>query len=382
MRATASASLLTTRNAEAFADGTFAHVHVVERIPWPAHGSTPQPTPAALARRARGAVRRGARGVGRAGSVPLRARERSRRAHRLHERLGEAAQIALDARAAHATAGARSVGARRSRAHEVRSDVSTRHGLARGARADARSAPLCGRSWRANAASRTTSSSCKSPARCTRPRPGAREFRAIAGRVAHRYRTVVAASANDADLASELAAPHRLGVRIYERVGTWREALVRARAVVTPDGGAAHLAGMAGVPCVDLFRAGPRGRIRRAALAAVGRPVAHGDRQRGPRCDRGCRRRGPRDAARERAGARLSRALLIAAGGGLGDTLVASLCVAALRARYDGVDAVVLPGHVDALSHGAGVDRIYSFAQWTVRPRAHAARARVRRGAS
>jgi ADP-heptose:LPS heptosyltransferase len=59
----------------------------------------------------------------------------------------------------------------------------------------------------------------------------------------------------------------------------------------------------------------------------------------------------------------MSRALLIAAGGGLGDTLVASLCVAALRERYEAVDAVVLPSHVDALTHGSGVDEIFSSMQ-------------------
>jgi len=57
----------------------------------------------------------------------------------------------------------------------------------------------------------------------------------------------------------------------------------------------------------------------------------------------------------------VSRALLVAAGGGLGDTLIASLCVAALRERYDAVDAVTLPAHVDALTHGSGVGEIFSF---------------------
>ncbi|MBV9149607.1 MAG: hypothetical protein JO024_07065 [Candidatus Eremiobacteraeota bacterium] len=33
-------ALLTTRNADAFAHKTFEHVHVVERIPWPKHGYT------------------------------------------------------------------------------------------------------------------------------------------------------------------------------------------------------------------------------------------------------------------------------------------------------------------------------------------------------
>ncbi|GAC1443594.1 MAG: lipopolysaccharide heptosyltransferase II [Vulcanimicrobiaceae bacterium] len=56
----------------------------------------------------------------------------------------------------------------------------------------------------------------------------------------------------------------------------------------------------------------------------------------------------------------MSRALLVAAGGGLGDSLVASLCIDALRERYDAVDAVVQPTHVDAFVHGSGVDEIFS----------------------
>jgi len=54
------------------------------------------------------------------------------------------------------------------------------------------------------------------------------------------------------------------------------------------------------------------------------------------------------------------RALLIAAGGGLGDSLLASMCIAALRERYDAVDALTLPGHVDAFNHGSGVSEIFS----------------------
>jgi ADP-heptose:LPS heptosyltransferase len=33
-------ALLSTRNRYAFAERTFARVHVLERIPWPRHGST------------------------------------------------------------------------------------------------------------------------------------------------------------------------------------------------------------------------------------------------------------------------------------------------------------------------------------------------------
>lgn len=54
---------------------------------------------------------------------------------------------------------------------------------------------------------------------------------------------------------------------------------------------------------------------------------------------------------------------MIAAGGGFGDTLLASICVSALRSKYASVDAVVLPAHVDVFLHGTRVDRIFSAMQ-------------------
>ena len=45
------------------------------------------------------------------------------------------------------------------------------------------------------------------------------------------------------------------------------------------------------------------------------------------------------------------RALLVAAGGGIGDTLLAGVVARALRARFAAVDAVVLPAHADLASH-------------------------------
>ena len=51
------------------------------------------------------------------------------------------------------------------------------------------------------------------------------------------------------------------------------------------------------------------------------------------------------------------RALLVAAGGGIGDTLLAGVVARALRTRYEAVDAVVLPAHLDVASHVPDVDR-------------------------
>jgi len=55
------------------------------------------------------------------------------------------------------------------------------------------------------------------------------------------------------------------------------------------------------------------------------------------------------------------RALLVAAGGGIGDTLLAGVVARALRARYAAVDAVVLPEHVDIASHVPSIERVIPF---------------------
>lgn len=55
------------------------------------------------------------------------------------------------------------------------------------------------------------------------------------------------------------------------------------------------------------------------------------------------------------------RALLVAAGGGIGDTLLAGVVAHALRGRYAGVDALVLPGHRTVAEHDPAIDRVYAF---------------------
>ncbi|HEX3464062.1 MAG TPA: glycosyltransferase family 9 protein [Candidatus Elarobacter sp.] len=55
------------------------------------------------------------------------------------------------------------------------------------------------------------------------------------------------------------------------------------------------------------------------------------------------------------------RALLVAAGGGIGDTLLAGVVARALRTRYAAVDAVVLPAHVDLAAHVPSIERTIPF---------------------
>lgn len=52
------------------------------------------------------------------------------------------------------------------------------------------------------------------------------------------------------------------------------------------------------------------------------------------------------------------RALLVAAGGGIGDTLLAGVVARALRERYAAVDAVVLAAHADLAAHIPAIERV------------------------
>ena len=55
------------------------------------------------------------------------------------------------------------------------------------------------------------------------------------------------------------------------------------------------------------------------------------------------------------------RALLVAAGGGIGDTLLAGVVARALRSRFAAVDAVVLPAHADLAAHVPSIERVVPF---------------------
>lgn len=53
------------------------------------------------------------------------------------------------------------------------------------------------------------------------------------------------------------------------------------------------------------------------------------------------------------------KALLYAAGGGIGDSLVASVVARALHQRYDRVDALTLPGHRETLERVPDIDEVF-----------------------
>jgi ADP-heptose:LPS heptosyltransferase len=54
----------------------------------------------------------------------------------------------------------------------------------------------------------------------------------------------------------------------------------------------------------------------------------------------------------------MTRALLYCAGGGIGDSLVASVVARALHARFDRVDALTLPGHRETLERVPDIDDV------------------------
>jgi ADP-heptose:LPS heptosyltransferase len=58
---------------------------------------------------------------------------------------------------------------------------------------------------------------------------------------------------------------------------------------------------------------------------------------------------------------RSDRALLVAAGGGIGDTLLATVVARALRSRYGSVDALVLPQHGELAARVPDIDRVFTL---------------------
>jgi len=61
------------------------------------------------------------------------------------------------------------------------------------------------------------------------------------------------AAAGEKEYAADIAARASIGVEIFTVLAPWKIAVARAASIVTPDTGAAHLAGMLGTPCVDCF---------------------------------------------------------------------------------------------------------------------------------
>lgn len=247
-------AVLSAGNRDAFVPGVLARVHVLERIPWPRHGSTAETYARAL--REAMASRY---------SVALIASEEPE-AYRLPRGAGIARRIGfangwekplkgLWSRAHLTTAIHRTASAGRARQHEVETLFTLGDGLhaeSSPTRDVRRLAPLVvadapphGRvalQVGAKHAGRGLD-------------PGA--FVALARRIGSRYPLVAVASGADAAFARSVAENAGVALELPPALDDWKKLLAGARAVVTLDSGAAHVAGMVGVPCVDIFPDGP-----------------------------------------------------------------------------------------------------------------------------
>jgi ADP-heptose:LPS heptosyltransferase len=61
------------------------------------------------------------------------------------------------------------------------------------------------------------------------------------------------AAASEKDFATAIASRASVALDVFATLGPWKIAVARAATIVTPDTGSAHLAGMLGTPCVDCF---------------------------------------------------------------------------------------------------------------------------------
>lgn len=66
------------------------------------------------------------------------------------------------------------------------------------------------------------------------------------------------AATAEREYAQRVAAAAGVTVEYFDMVREWKQAIGASRAIVAPDGGAIHVAGMTGVPTVAAFAAGPK----------------------------------------------------------------------------------------------------------------------------
>jgi len=256
---------LTTRNAGLFAPGTLAAEHVLERIPWPAHGSTPES--AARARDEIAAARY---------DVALVASEEPEAyalATAIPRRIGfstgwQRPLKTLWVRSRLTRAVRRTQRAGRERTHEVEVLYRLGHGLVAPGPPAADPVPL-----------RALFAAGPEPARAGVVVQAGPKWEA-AGVPAAALREAVAAAGTAAGATGITTPPLRILAAPAEAAAVeaalgrkpdvpadlraWVGALDVAAAVVTTDTGAAHVAGMLGVPVVDVFPdAGFAAQVRR-----------------------------------------------------------------------------------------------------------------------
>ncbi len=262
-------AVLSTRNREAFAARTFAHVHVLERIPWPKHGSTPRSRAPALEE-----ARALDYDVALVVSEELEAYEFALAAG-VRRRIGfvngwEKPFKTLRVRTLLDEAVVRPASARRAGEHEVETVFrlgQKLHGEPYPSRDPARLAPLV-LDAPAVAHGRVV---VQLSSKLARFGLDAEAWIRILRALAARGTPPPLALADEAELAEAVRAAG-FEVRLPD-VPAWKQTIAGARALVAPDSGAIHVAGMTGVPSLALFGPGQavvRDIARWSAWAAPG----------------------------------------------------------------------------------------------------------------
>ncbi len=254
-------AVLGVANAEVYAPGTFTRTHVLDRVPWPAHGST------RLSYRTALAEARAARY-----DLALIASEepeayRFARAARIARRTGFTTGLAkplktLLLRPLLTRALTRAASANDAAEHEIVTLFRLGAGLhdePGPTRELARLRPLV-----VPGAAGEGAPPSSVVVQYPRRRAGAdadtdaarlRGFLALVRAVRERYETLVVGARADRPALEAVSRALEMPCFGFDALPAWVAEIARARALVTCDGGAAHVAGMTGVPCVDLFPA-------------------------------------------------------------------------------------------------------------------------------
>jgi ADP-heptose:LPS heptosyltransferase len=246
-------ALLSLRNCSAFAARAFSRVHVVERIPWPRHGMTDESRAQALAE-----VRAAKYEIALIASEEPDAYSFAREAG-IAGRVGfingwEKPLKTLRTRGMLTRTLYRSASAARATEHEVETLFRLGEGLCselEPTRDVGRLRPL-----NHDSEPRTHGDvALQLNAKFVASGLDIAAFAAIARELEERSLPTLAMS-DDGDFGSAFAIRASTPYMHPRSVSVWKDLLAGASAVVTPDSGAAHVAGMLGVPCVVLF---PRG---------------------------------------------------------------------------------------------------------------------------
>jgi ADP-heptose:LPS heptosyltransferase len=241
--------VLSTRNAEAFARGVFAERITLERIPWPKHGSTPETYRPAVTRARKGGYQ-----------IALIASEEPE-AYRLAREAGIPRRIgfwnawgrplkSLWIRAMCTGVRFRCASAQRAEQHEVETLFtlgSELHDEPGPTRDVARLAPLVVSDLPRARVGRGLQLNPKWERLLDRPALEAlcRELAATGP-----LRIFVSAAERAAFSNLELAGGELM---VFDALGEWKRAIAEVNVLITPDTGAAHVAGMLGTPTVDCF---------------------------------------------------------------------------------------------------------------------------------